>query len=37
LGEALSSKEHLEEAIRIFAEMDAIPMLRLARELADRR
>ena len=37
LGEALSSREHLDEAIRIFGEMDAIPMLRRARELADRR
>lgn len=37
LGEALSSREHLDHAIRIFGEMDAIPMLRRARELADRR
>ncbi len=36
LGEALASKEHLQEAIRIFAEMDAIPRLRQARELADQ-
>jgi class 3 adenylate cyclase/tetratricopeptide (TPR) repeat protein len=37
LGEALSSRENLDQAIRIFGEMDAIPMLRRARELADGR
>ena len=30
-------KEHFDEAIRIFGDMDAVPMLRLARELSDRR
>jgi len=30
-------KEHFDEAIRIFGEMDAVPMLRRARELSDRR
>jgi hypothetical protein len=41
LGMALSEdadkqKAHFENAIRIFGEMDAIPMLRRTRELADR-
>jgi len=30
-------KEHLNEASRIFGEMDAVPMLRRTRELGDRK
>ncbi|HEY5731772.1 MAG TPA: AAA family ATPase, partial [Anaerolineales bacterium] len=30
-------KEHFDEAIRIFGEMDAVPMLRRAREMSDRK
>ena len=42
LGVALANdaslrKEHFDEAIRIFGEMDAVPSLRKTRELADRR
>lgn len=35
LGAALSSREHFDQAIRIFGEMDALPMLKRTRELAD--
>ena len=42
LGVALADdaglrKEHFDEAIRIFGEMDAVPNLRKTRELADHR
>jgi class 3 adenylate cyclase/tetratricopeptide (TPR) repeat protein len=42
LGAAFASdaelrREHFDEAVRIFGTMDAIPMLRRTRELADRR
>jgi tetratricopeptide (TPR) repeat protein len=37
LGSALSNREHYDRAAHIFGEMDAIPMLRRARELADRK
>lgn len=37
LGMALADREHFDRAIRIFGEMDAVPMLRRARELADRK
>jgi len=30
-------REHFDEAIRIFGEMDAVPMLRRVRELSDRK
>ncbi len=36
-GDADLRREHFSEAIRIFGEMDAVPMLRRARELADQR
>ncbi|MCK6538976.1 MAG: tetratricopeptide repeat protein, partial [Anaerolineales bacterium] len=36
-GDADLRREHFNEAIRIFGEMDAVPMLRRARELADQR
>jgi len=34
---AASQKENFDEAIRIFGEMDAVPMLRRTRELSDRK
>ena len=37
LGAALGDRAHFGEAVRIFGDMDAIPMLRRTRELADRK
>lgn len=37
LGAAQADREHFDQAVRIFGEMDAVPMLRRARELADRK
>lgn len=37
LGAAQAGREHFDEAVRIFGEMDAVPLLRRARELADRK
>jgi hypothetical protein len=36
-GDPNLRREHFDEAIRIFGEMDAVPMLRRVRELSDRK
>ena len=37
VDDEILQKEHFNEAIRIFGEMDAVPMLRHTRELGDRK